>query len=524
MKQILEKLGNIEQRIANIEAGVVCKNCNSKQVKEVKKVKDWVLECSDLLINFFKEKGVEYDEDQDVDYNMTNLCNELDTNIKITTCGKVIYQNKDVHKFVENYTLTNKEGIKLARNKIVCNNPKPCNFFDENNKANASKKEFDKCFTILGIDKTYNLFDIRTKVLQKMVSGYGLEKLTDEERYLCDRDNIRGDVKYLIEKNFTLPNNCYSYDINSFHGAVIREDYKFPIRAGTRKYLETIDPNVFGIYAIKTDDIEYFKPKNSSKIWYTSEYIKLLDSEGIGYELIKDYDYNAVVYNDYDLMSGSTLFKECIDLLYSEKKNKLCKNILSSIVGHINGGKKSQEKTKLMEDLTVDDLMSFKKCKNVAFNEQSTTFEDKDENKYNYVFDTARFKPFVYDYFKIYNWNKYIKKHDGHIIRLCTDSFLINKKLRDCPDIGDGIGMIKPELFLKKGLVYPKANHSFKTNGVIGMTYIWDKDSDGKDGTKGCYIQTPEKDVDGDDEDDSEYSDEDDSEYSDEDEDEEDEQ
>ena len=53
--------------------------------------------------------------------------------------------------------------------------------------------------------------------------------------------------------------------------------------------------------------------------------------------------------------------------------------------------------------------------------------------------------------------------------------------------------MIKPELFLKKGLVYPKANHSFKTNGVIGMTYMWDKDYVGQNGTKGCYVQTPEK-------------------------------
>ena len=443
--------------------------------------KEWTLVESDSLFDFFKKQDIEYTKTKTVEENMTNLCNILDTNIKITSDDKtkIIYQNTDVHTYCKNYTLTTKDGIKIANNKLVTNIVINESNKVSSNKVNATKSEFEKTCTLLNIAKTYCDIDVKSKLIKKCFKEIGLEAMSDEERYIAHKENIRGDSKYLIKDNYVLPKKCFSYDVNSFHGAVLSSNYKFPIRRGMKQKLEKIDSNVFGLYAIKTQDIKFFKVKDGShninKIWYSSEYIKMLESENVSYELIQDLDYNAVVYNDYDLMSGETLFKHNIDLLYSEKGNKLCKFILSSIVGHMGQKSYKDKETKLMENLTMHDLLGLKNHKKVVLHKESITV-DSEENKYNYVYDTTRFKPFFFDYCKISNWNNYIKKYKDNVIRIYTDSFLLNCKIKDSDSqLNDKLGGLKRELVLPKSTVYPNVTYSFKTNPVNEML-IWNKE------------------------------------------------
>ena len=158
------------------------------------------------------------------------------------------------------------------------------------------------------------------------------------------------------------------------------------------------------------------------------------------------------------------------------------------------------------EELTKEDLLNLKNCKKVVFNKASLTFDSK-ENEYKYVYDTARFKLFFYDYCKIFNWNNYISKYKKYIVRIYTDSFLLNARInKDDPSLNTDIGMIKRELMLEKGLVYKNVTHSFKTKPVEGA-YLWNKTINKYEPIPVTEEEEEEEEEDSDSDDDSEYFD-----------------
>ena len=119
-----------------------------------------------------------------------------------------------------------------------------------------------------------------------------------------------------------------------------------------------------------------------------------------------------------------------------------------------------QASTDISDEIDID---------NIGINED----EIVETTIFGFKHNHARMKLFFYSYLKLDMYITLIKDKKYEVLRIKSDSILINKKLADNGTLlGTEIGKLKREGFFEKGLVYPHVNHSFKTK-PNKKAYFW---------------------------------------------------
>lgn len=457
-------------------------NNTPKQPK--KKTKE--LQYGDNIKALFNTNKLQYEQDRTITENLTNLCNAIDKSINIyTPKGECVYKHNEAKTIPVDYRITT-EALTVINNPIVyqLGNKNTESNINDNEIKGATTKHFEIACKILNVKQSYNTFDIQNMIMKKAFNGVALQSLTNEEQYVLNMN--RGNVVYLIEKNYTLTNKCYSYDINSFHPHILaNSNFMFPVRKGTCINLDKVDSNVPGMYAIEIkNNIKYFMQANDTrahsdnednindKCWYSHYYIQLLERENIRYRLLKTNTYNAITYNESDMVKTSVLFGEQANALYKEK-NPVTKYINQTLFGYMCSKDKHNTITKSKDEIDIHDIMNLGNIKkNITITENSIIIPNNDLSEYEY--DMARIQIFFYDYCRVHLYDTYLKHHK--VIRIATDSILIEGKINNEELIHNDIGGLKKEMLLKPGLVYPKANYSFKTH-PHELAYVYNKDT-----------------------------------------------
>jgi hypothetical protein len=149
------------------------------------------------------------------------------------------------------------------------------------------------------------------------------------------------------------PTQCYGYDFSRYYPNMLL-NLKLPTKPGTKYNLTEFEPYFrFGIYRVKITytNQEFTNIFNFSKEnHYTSTILNYLnrykEKYGLTFELLtdNDYDYNAYIYNEDELLDGDKLFNKwftILELLRSNHpKNRLIKHLMSSLWGTLSSYKK----------------------------------------------------------------------------------------------------------------------------------------------------------------------------------------
>ena len=494
------EFASINKRLSNMQESIIADEVKIKTKKVANSVKKHTLKYNTLLQKFFDENKVEYVGEDSVVENMDKLCRATNTNIKVISLDKVIYENESKYDHVRNYTLTNNEGMVATSNRICSQQStimgvKKCANLEEG----ETKANYDTVNKLLKNDIfMYNKFALGKYIIKQSFLEYALEPTTDEENYINTMCS-RGSVVYLKENNYRIKYG-FSFDINSFHPHILgNSDFEFPIRAGKCVDLKTIDSSVPGLYAIKMEkQIKYFvtgDTKNDNiKIWYSHYHLQLLEREGIRYLPYicnEESKYNAIVYRPCDMIKSKTLFGNIVNVLFNEgKKNKVAKSINQTLFGTII------TKSNNEEIATTKDSIDYETFAGINF-DKVTDFDDniKYNNKVETgdvksCFDCCRMKIMFYDYCRVYLHDKYLKKYDP--VRIYSDSFIVECSEEQDQDgylddiyneLGTGLGELKREMHYDN-VVYPVSNFSFKGVNKDGKkkavegVYLYNKETE----------------------------------------------
>ena len=412
--------------------------------------------------------GGDIDESLSMAENLDNYCEKTSTNVKITNDrrAKVFYRNDKVGTHCVNLVKT---GSTLQATNTV--DISQLNTIQGEVTDEFSADVYADFIEKTGYDVKNNTGVATRHILYKVFSGKASEKLTKDEIEICEL--ARGPISYIKSKNYELKKVSYSYDINSHHPYLLQHsEFKFPVRSGKSCVVEKIDDDeTIACYALQVNqnDLKWFaltnNKANREKIWYSNYDVKYMRMMGVKFNLLKpvDGEFNCIMYNNYDCVTGSSIFGETVSKLYAIKSNKLVKSILQKLLGNI-----TKKKFKRTHE------------KDIAANEEYDSVEVNDDGSLTMVkfngltCSHARMKPFFYGFMRYDLYKNHIHGKHYDIIRIKSDSLLIEGKEFDSV-IGTDIGEFKREMRYAKGLVYPHCNYSFKTNVNDNVTF-WDED------------------------------------------------
>jgi len=259
------------------------------------------------------------------------------------------------------------------------------------------------------------------------------------------------------------PTQCYGYDFSRYYTHLLKS-MRIPKSQGIKKDLDSVEFGKldFGIYRVK---IEYTNKaltnifNFNSDNHYTSSVLNYLESikdiYGIKLTLLKtdsDYNYNALVYDEKDLIKGEKLFKDWFKALESIREqfpeNRLVKHLMSSLWGTLTSFNKVYTEDLSEYDATYLDDLEESEHKIIKHKDNHYVLV-KASNAFNH--SLARIKPFLTAFGRLKLMKLIIEQNlDKDIVRLHTDGLVFNK----------------PVDFESMGLsYYPKPEN--KTTGLI---------------------------------------------------------
>jgi hypothetical protein len=375
-------------------------------------------------------KHIYYYEKEKVYYYITDDNDDIQTIHKVNDYDKVRKMYK--HKIFGNLS-NSLEGL--------------LEFREEYNKMNDDITGYKvKSFTYEGFKKSKNeelavmhFF----KCCQFKMSKIEFEDVKYGEFILFEKCYNGGLIK-LNDKYKDKKVKSYGYDFHSYYPYLLSStDLKIPMKQGKRKHLKALDyENLnYGIYRVKiTSDhdklknIFAFNPENTYTHYDILFCYENKDKFNISIELLENVKYNALIYNDEDLLNTKTLFGAWNYYLYHMKtdnpNNKLVKLLHSRLWGYLIQYDRIFKND--IEDLEAsykdDDVKTEFKIIDCKFTgEDERTYElVRSEKPYKYSY--ARLKPFLTSYGRIYIakviLNEYLL---NNIIRIHTDNITIDK-------------------------------------------------------------------------------------------------
>ena len=232
------------------------------------------------------------------------------------------------------------------------------------------------------------------------------------------------------------------YDVNSHYPYVLQiTNNMFPIKSGEYLIITEIkDKPEFGIYRCKITGKGKFFVFNDEN-HYTQADIIMARDYGFDIDLIMDGKPNFLYYSNDCLISGSTLFKKYVELLYPMKQNKVkgAKLLLNILWGALSEDKIFKENKPI--DSVVD--LSGREITRLQY-DTLVRVHYKKPTESQFRTNYGRIKPFVLAYGRSKMYFRF-KKYDHLIVRMHTDSISLTSKPEDLPPLSNKLGCLKHE-------------------------------------------------------------------------------
>lgn len=244
--------------------------------------------------------------------------------------------------------------------------------------------------------------------------------------------------------------NAHGYDFSAFYPNMLLK-IKLATKQGKRKKLKSIENYgnlAYGIYRVKitSDDKRFRKVFMFSKSNYYTHYslqfaYKYKDEFNINFELIKDGDYNALIYDDEKLVDSKDVFSYWFNTLQSLKvkfpKNKLVKHLMSSLWGSLTSFKRECFEDDAIDNLDISEL-SDPDTTEYKILEEKRYADTSKEKGYRTVYyliksekpykdNLARLKPFLVSYCRAYVGELIMNEEIlDNVVRIHTDGIVLN--------------------------------------------------------------------------------------------------
>ena len=285
---------------------------------------------------------------------------------------------------------------------------------------------------------------------REQIDGLQLDTISFKEAFFFEQCSNGG----IISLDDTYKNkviDAYGYDFSAFYPNMLLKII-LATKQGKRKKIKTIDYNNlrYGIYRVKitTDDQRFKKIFSFSRNnFYTHYSLKLAhkykDIFNINMELIIDDKYNALIYDDENLVQSKEVFQTWFNFLSDLKqkfpKNKLIKHLMSSLWGHITQYNRkffSDEDFADLDfsDITEDEKTEYKLLYIKRFVDETQEFGVKSRyemvpTEQPYLNNLARIKPFLVSYCRSYVADLIMKENIlDNVVRIHTDGIVLNKQ------------------------------------------------------------------------------------------------
>jgi hypothetical protein len=216
--------------------------------------------------------------------------------------------------------------------------------------------KYCKCKCELNYKKYYDHFSA-TELIFKMFSSRcsKLVKNTFEDvsydEYSFNEKCYNAGIIYLNPEYKDKTVNSFGYDFSSFYPHIlVGRDLRIPTKQGEKIMLENLNFNnlQYGFYKVNItcNNKDFLKVFSFSKHQVYTHFsllfaYKYKDVFDINLELVTDTDFNALVYQDENLIWSKDIFEKWFDVLYTQikpkcsKDNKLIKHLLSSLWGSL---------------------------------------------------------------------------------------------------------------------------------------------------------------------------------------------
>ena len=239
----------------------------------------------------------------------------------------------------------------------------------------------------------------------------------------------------------------YKYDTNSMYPSIMKCKYMlFPMKRGRFVKVDTLSRKGFNGMSIwrckiqKSNDPNLNKQfKFNDRNYYTNMDLIRAEKLGFNIELIKDTEYNVLIYEQKECIKGYKLFGQFVNFMFSLKKFGVgrSKAILNSLWGKLCE-KKLIKKTLNINDTNIHEIYPGKKIIGLIPFGNNGVVITLSENSTVYKTDFARIGPFLLARGR-YIMGEMIDPHASHIRYLHTDGFISDCKLdiETGEDIGD---------------------------------------------------------------------------------------
>ena len=243
---------------------------------------------------------------------------------------------------------------------------------------------------------------------------------------------------------------AYKYDMTSFYLSIMAHNNSlYPMKEGKAMKLTQEEFNnmkffYFGFYFCeieKNDDAKKFFRWNKKNV-YTHYDLFIAKSEGLKITLL-DLEVNFYHYERKNCMTGKELFGEYANIMYGLKKMniKTAKLFCSGLWGMLSEKDEIALTMKIDEDFEVREgkrIEAIRNTRNVNIFEVVLVDQTNE-----YKTDFARISPFILSKGR-YEMYKIIKPIAKHVVRIHTDGFITDKKLKNINDQGQ-LGDLKYE-------------------------------------------------------------------------------
>ncbi|MDP2058149.1 MAG: hypothetical protein Q8J97_00305 [Flavobacteriaceae bacterium] len=337
----------------------------------------------------------------------------------------------------ENFTMEQPEGTII----VQTDNPFE-NLAEYYEKCVADYKQIQNLTNISGEDVAFSALHMARQIaFNRFKYLQGSNRVNDAEWQILE-GAMQGGHMWTDGSEFS---DCTQYDMNNMYAyAMSRKGFKFPMRSGEFKTIESLEEikNRFGLFKLKVGDCDEQIFKKTKNSFYTHYDMKRMNFLGIKYKLSKEAS-NAYVYDDDCLIEGEAFFGILRDLYGLKLKgNKEVKIINSRMWGIL-----SQEKSYKVSFEDVENYPSSKVKKLLPDRGLVEIMPDADNPC---KFTTARIKTFILSYSK-YIFMDIIQDvvDEGYTVhKINTDGFISNipeDKMSEIYPISNKIGHLKVE-------------------------------------------------------------------------------
>jgi len=278
-------------------------------------------------------------------------------------------------------------------------------------------------------------------IWRRLSKGYSYSNIIEKEEANLLNLSFQGGLMW-CKANYSGFGICY--DINSYYPSLmIDKQFQFPVECYEKIYYSKNEFNrlnyyKYGLYRCNVLGDDFLFKKNPMNI-YCHYDLTVAKELGLKIEINTEEEYNFYYYSKEKLVKGMDLFGPFVEKLYELKlKNKTVKKYLNCLYGSLCAKSKYSKIINENDSFEVNDSFKINSVDNINGENMKINYTDK-----NKIFKTNEARIVFITAFARYRLFKMIKEYKHNIVRIHTDSIILDKYIEI--KTGPGLGQWKKE-------------------------------------------------------------------------------